>query len=61
MSGELDDPSTHADTFRAKMTELGIDTGYTAIEGAPHPFLMGQEWFDFCIDQTAAFFEKHLK
>lgn len=61
MSGEHDDPSTRADEFVAKTKELGIDTGYAAIPGAPHGFMGGQEWFDFCIDQTAAFFEKHLK
>jgi len=61
MSGEFNDPSTHADKFRARMTELGIPTGFVAIPGAPHGFMGGQEWFDQCIEKTAAFFEEHLK
>jgi arylsulfatase A len=61
MAGEFDDPSTHADKFRARMKELGIPTGFVAIPGAPHGFMGGQEWFDLCIERTAAFFEEHLK
>ncbi|MFT5470356.1 MAG: arylsulfatase A [Verrucomicrobiales bacterium] len=60
LSGEFDDPSTHADAFRAKMKELGIDSGYTPIDGGPHGFIGGQNWFDQGIEITAAFFKKHL-
>jgi len=60
LSGEFDDPSTHADRFRARMEELGIPTGFTAIPGAPHGFMGGQEWFDFCIERAATFLHQHL-
>ena len=61
MAGEFDDPSTRADVFRKKMKDLGLDTGFIKLHGGPHAFLGGQNWFDTCIDETAAFFNKHLK
>lgn len=60
ITGETDDPSTHADRFREQMDDLKIPTGLTVIEDAPHPFLGKQIWFDQMIDVSDAFFDKHL-
>ena len=56
ISGETDDPSTHADGFRQRMKELGIQSDLTVIKNAPHPFLGKQIWFDETIEVADAFF-----
>jgi arylsulfatase A len=61
ITGEKDDPSTHADTFRKRMAELGISSGLTVIQGAPHPFTVQQVWFDEMIETAATFFDRTLK
>jgi pectinesterase len=61
ITGENDDPSTHADSFRKRMDELGIHSGLTVIKDAPHPFLGKQAWFDEMVDTADALFEKALK
>ncbi|TWT94630.1 alpha/beta fold hydrolase [Stieleria varia] len=61
ITGENDDPSTHADAFRQRMTELGKRTGLTVIADAPHPFLGKQVWFDEMIEKADAFFSQTLK
>ena len=61
ITGEKDDPSTHADTFRKRMAELGISSGLTVIQGAPHPFTVRQVWFDEMIETAATFFDRTLK
>ncbi|TWT71368.1 sulfatase-like hydrolase/transferase [Crateriforma conspicua] len=61
VTGELDDPSTHADRFRKRMDELGIDTGLTVIADAPHAFVGTQRWFDTMLNDADRFFQKHLK
>lgn len=61
ITGQTDDPSTHADRFRNQMDELGIASGLTVIKEAPHPFLGKQVWFDEAIDKADEFFSKHLK
>ena len=61
ITGQLDDPSTHADKFRKRLDELGIETGMTLIEDAPHGFLKKQVWFDEAIEITDKFFTKTLK
>jgi len=60
ITGETDDPSTRADQFRQRMTELEIDHGLTVIEGAPHAFIGRQSWFDEMIDVAAEFLSGHL-
>jgi arylsulfatase A len=60
MIGENDDASTHADAFRHQAKELGVATGLTIIEGAPHPFLNQQKWFDEMVDTADDFFGGHL-
>ncbi len=61
ITGETDDPSTHADQFRQRMEELGIPSGLTVIQDAPHPFLGKQVWFDQMIDVADAFLKSTLK
>jgi len=61
ITGENDDPSTHGDELRQRMTELGIPTGLTVITGAPHPFPARQDWFDEMLHVGDEFFHKHLK
>ena len=61
ITGEKDDPSTHANAFRKRMKQLGIPSDLTVIKGAPHPFLGRQDWFDETIDTADKFFAKHLK
>lgn len=61
LTGETDDPSTHADNFRKRMKQLGIQADLTVIKGAPHPFLGRQVWFDETIDAADEFFSEALK
>lgn len=61
MTGELDDPSTHAEETRADMKKLGIITGLKVIPKAPHPFLGKQTFFDTAVETCEEFFKKHLK
>ncbi len=61
ITGEKDDPSTHADEFREKMKKLGIESHLTVIEGAPHPFTVQQAWFDEMLETAARFFTEKLK
>lgn len=61
ITGETDDPSTHADEFRRRMEELGIQSGLTVVEDAPHPFLGKQVWFDEMIETADKFFVRSLK
>jgi len=61
MTGELDDPSTHADATRADLEKLDIPTSITVIPQAPHAFLGRQKSFDLCVGACDAFFTRHLK
>jgi len=61
VAGEMDDPSTHADRFRQRMAELGVETGLTLIEDAPHAFLGKQVWFDQMVEAADEFFGRTLK
>ena len=61
ITGETDDPSTHADEFRHRMEELGILSDLTVIKDAPHPFLGQQVWFDEMLEAADAFFGRTLK
>ena len=61
ITGETDDSSTHADDFRRRMEELGIQSDLTVIKDAPHPFLGRQVWFDEMVEVTDAFFRNTLK
>lgn len=61
VTGELDDPSTHADDARADLAKLTIPTGLEIIPQAPHAFLGQQKAFDVCVNACVDFFTKHLK
>lgn len=61
MTGELDDPSTHAGDARADLAKLTIPTGLEIIPQAPHAFLGQQKAFDVCVNACVEFFTKHLK
>ncbi|MCP4890358.1 MAG: sulfatase-like hydrolase/transferase [Planctomycetaceae bacterium] len=61
ITGEKDDPSTHADRFRQRAKELGITCELTVIEGAPHPFLGKQIWFDQMLEAADRLFGQTLK
>ena len=61
ITGENDDPSTHANKFRKRMKELGIESGLTVIKDAPHPFLGKQIWFDEMVETADAHFREVLK
>jgi len=61
ISGQNDDPSTHADAFRQRMRQLGLQGGLTLIPEAPHGFIGKQTWFDPMIERADAFFKKTLK
>ena len=61
ITGETDDPSTHADGFRRRMEEFGIQSGLTVIKDAPHPFPGKQVWFDEMVEAADAFFGRTLK
>ena len=61
LSGENDDPSTHAIAFRRQMEKFNIVSELTVIKDAPHPFLRKQIWFDEMIETTDAFFINQLK
>lgn len=61
VTGELDDPTTHADDFRTQLSKLQIPSSLTVIENAPHPFLGKQAWFDETIETADTFFKKHLR
>lgn len=61
MTGELDDPSTHAIDARKDLRKHGIPTGLVVVPKAPHAFLGKQNTFDICVKESEAFFAKHLK
>jgi arylsulfatase A len=60
MTGELDDPSTHADDTRRDLMKLGIPTGLTILPKSPHAFLNQQIPFDAAVASCEAFFKLHL-
>ncbi len=61
ITGETDDPSTHAETFRGKMKALGIRNDLLVIEDAPHAFIGRQIWFNQMIEAAAGFFKEELR
>ncbi len=61
ITGQKDDPSTHADEFRAQAQTLGVDTNVTVIDDAPHAFLNKQAWFNQMIETADRLFQRELK
>ncbi len=60
MSGEKDDPSTHAVEMRADLEKLGVPSGLVLLTDAPHSFLGREDAFNACLGAAAEFFAKHL-
>ena len=61
ITGQNDDPSTHATAFRQRMQQLGLQSDLTIIPDAPHAFISRQVWFNQMIQRTDAFFKQALK
>jgi acetyl esterase/lipase len=61
MTGELDDPSTHADEMRLDLEMLGTATGLKILPHAPHAFLGQQTYFDAAVNICEEFFNRHLR
>jgi pectinesterase len=61
LSGEFDDPSTHAVEFREDCRAFGVPSKHLVIPGAPHGFLTKQKFFDSAVGQLDTFFAQHLK
>jgi arylsulfatase A len=61
VTGELDDPSTHAEEIRADLQKLTIPTGFEIIPQAPHGFLGEQKAFDTSVTACVVFFGKYLR
>lgn len=61
ITGQNDDPSTHATAFRQRMQQLGLQSDLTIIPNAPHAFIGRQVWFNQMIQRTDAFLKKTLK
>jgi acetyl esterase/lipase len=61
ISGEHDDPSTHAEAFRKKLDSLGIQNKLSILKDAPHGFANKQIWFDQMLEIADDFFSKTLK
>lgn len=61
ITGENDDRSTRAETFRNAAKKRNVETRLTVIPGAPHPFLSRQQWFDTAVEAAVKLFEAELK
>jgi len=61
ITGQNDDPSTHANAFRQRMQQLGLQSDLTIIPDAPHAFIGRQMWFNQMIQRTDEFFKQTLK
>ena len=61
ITGQNDDPSTHATAFRQRMQQLGLQSDLTIIPDAPHAFIGRQMWFNQMIQRADAFFKQTLK
>tara|TARA_B100001248_G_C27362936_1_gene447463 strand:- start:883 stop:1527 length:645 start_codon:yes stop_codon:yes gene_type:complete len=58
--GEYDKPSTRANTFRKKASQLGVPTELTEISGAPHGLLKASKHRVIAINALDSFFKAHL-
>jgi acetyl esterase/lipase/sugar lactone lactonase YvrE len=61
MTGDQDDPSTHAEAFRQEQMKLGCHSGFTLLPKAPHSFLGQQAAFNQCVEVCDTFFHVHLR
>jgi acetyl esterase/lipase len=58
--GEYDKPSTRANAFRKKASQLGVPIGLTEIPGAPHGLLKASQHRSIAIYALDNFFKAHL-
>jgi acetyl esterase/lipase len=58
--GEYDKPSTRANGFRKKASQLGVPTRLTEIPGAPHGLLKASQHRSIAIYALDNFFKAHL-
>ena len=58
--GEYDKPSTRANAFRKKASQLGVPIGLTEIPGAPHGLLKASQHRRIAINALDNFFKAHL-
>ena len=58
--GEYDKPSTRANAFRKKASQLGVPTGLTEISGAPHGLLKSSKHRVIAINALDNFLKSHL-
>ena len=58
--GEYDKPSTRANAFRKKASQLGVPTRLTEISGAPHGLLKASQHRSIAISVLDDFFRAHL-
>jgi acetyl esterase/lipase len=58
--GEYDKPSTRANAFRKKASQLGVPTGLTEIPGAPHGLLKASKHRVIAINALDNFFKAHV-
>ena len=58
--GEYDKPSTRANAFRKKASQLGVPTGLTEISGAPHGLLKASKHRSIAVSVLDDFFRAHL-
>lgn len=60
VTGEKDDPSTHATAMRAALADQEIATDLLIIPDGPHAFLGTQKHFDLYMAFALKFFARHL-
>ena len=58
--GEYDKPSTRANAFRKKASQIGVPTGLTEIPGAPHGLLKASKHRVIAINALDNFFKAHV-
>ena len=58
--GEYDKPSTRANAFRKKASQLGVPTKLTEISGAPHGLLKSSKHRVIAINALDNFLKSHL-
>ncbi len=61
ITGEFDDPSTHAYKFRVEAEKIGVVSQSAIIKDAPHFFIPDSEWFDLSMDWSISFLKDILK
>jgi pectinesterase len=61
ITGERDEPSTRAETFRERADEIGVQTHLMIIPDAPHDIYQNPEWVDLVAQWSSYFFRDILR